>query len=304
MAIFNIATSSGYELPSASWVNNDPTTRPKPLQYDEGPECENAHFPLVAGCNVVYGDRFAISGKLRSGSINTVKSNSNDINAGNPELSIRIVEDNSAIRANYYHEVYGTFVSGFPQSVLYYLPQQTVSTVYATSTKWYGHINPTRNIVEVERDQFLPSNYKDKFSSKNVVLIANSGNIDYNLSQRLNTLVYILGCSAISEPSCNGRIYAYFIRPTGTDNSFDSYYDYQTYENIGLAFNNITNGTFEDSIKIFNVNYSGQIILSVVYDSLYANTEIAVKHPLIDSDYLLFNLSSDDQTNINLEDYQ
>ncbi len=298
MAIFNIAAAIGYELPSASWVNNDPNTRPKPLQFNGGPECKNAHYSLNSGCESLFGDRFAISSKLRSGSFDTVLSNSNEVNKGNPELSIRIVEDNSAIQVNYYNEVYGTFVSGFPQSVLYYLPKQIVSTTYTTSKNFYANSSPTRNVAQTERQQFLPSNFKDKFANKDVVVIAQSGDINSDLSYKTESLVFTL---YNDDP---GRFVCHFIKPTGNMANFnsDTFYPYYIYGALGFSIDTISDPLL-DSDKILNIQSSGEIVLSLVYDSVYINKEVALKHPVINN-YLLITLPSGDITSINLQDYQ
>lgn len=299
MAIFNIAISSGYELPSASWVNNDPNTRPKPLQFNGGPECKNAHYSLNSGCESLFGDRFAISSKLRSGSFDTVLSNSNEVNKGNPELSIRIVEDNSAIQVNYYNEVYGTFVSGFPQSFLYYLPKQTVSTTYTTSKNFYANSSPTRNVAQTERQQFLPSNYKDEFYTKDNILIAGSGDINYELSSQINSLVFTAYNNDVKY------LVSHFIKPTGNNGNFnsDTFYPYYVYGAIGVAIDNVDVNTFTNSNKILNIESSGEIVLSIIYDNMYSNKQITLKHPVINN-YLSLNLPSNDITTINLENYQ
>lgn len=298
MAIFNIAAATGYELPSASWVNNDPNTRPKPLQLNGGSVCRNAHYSVNSGCESLFGDRFAISSKLRSGSLNTVLSNGNEVNKGNPELSIRIVEDNSAIQANYYNEVYGTFVSGFPQSVLYYLPKQTVSTTYTTSKNFYANSSPTRNVTQTEYQQFLPSNFKDKFANKDNVYIVGSGDVDTSLSFKFNTLVFSL------SPDNLGRFVCHFIKPTGNNANLDitTYVPYYNYGNIGIGIDNIKTN-FTDSNRILNITYNNEIIFGLLYDSTYNNMEVAIKHPVIQN-YLLLTLPSEDFTTLNLENYQ
>lgn len=300
MAIYNIALSSGYSTSSASWVNNDADTRAKPSQFIGGVECDtNVAFLPSGVCVQSLGDRFAISSKLRSGSLSTVRSNSNEINSGDPTLSIRIIEDNSAMRANYYNEIYGTFVSGFPNSNLYYLPQQVVSSVFLAGSNFYGKINPTRIVSQVEREQFLPANYKDKFANKDNVYIAVSGDIDNAMSFQLNTLVFSL------FPDSPGRFDCYFIKPTGNNANFnsDTFYPYYTYGNVGIGLDSIKL-SFTDSTKILNVvNSGGEIVIGLVYDGAYVGSEVAVKHPVINN-YLLLTLSSGDLTTINLEDYQ
>lgn len=295
MAIFNIALSSGYELPSASWVNNDPDTRPKPFQYDEGPRCDNAHFSVDTSCKQILGDRFAIQGRLRSGSINTVLSNSNDINAGESGLAIRIVEDGSAIRGNDYDVITNSFTSGFPVSNIYYLPSQIVSTVYSMNTNYYSHRNPTSNIKTNSYQWFLDGNYKDKFNSKNRVLIATE--IDPVLTTRLGKNTYTVQCDgALGCENCCIGVSASFIQPSGDSDS-----NYTTYGNLGIAFD-VKENTINATNVITNINYSGETIVRLIYDSLYSSSEMSIKHPRINN-YLLINLPSVNTT-LNLENYQ
>jgi len=295
MAIFNIAEASGYELPSASWVNNDADVRPKPSQHQEGDECENAHFSVDTSCNLIFGDRFAIQGRLRSGSINTVKSNSNDINAGESGLAIRIVEDGSAIRGNDYDAFTNSFTPGLPVSNIYYLPGQIVSTVYSMTTNYYSHRNPTSNIKNNSYQWFLAGNYKDKFNSKNRILIATE--IDPILTTRLGKNTYTVQCDgSLGCENCCIGVSASFIQPSGDNDS-----NYTTYGNLGIAFD-VKENTINATNVITNINYSGETIVRLIYDSLYSSSEMSIKHPRINN-YLLINLPSVNTT-LNLENYQ
>lgn len=292
MAIYDIIAATGYELPSASWINNNPDTRPKPSQFPEGPKCDNAQFSMDQSCVWNYGDRYLIQGKLRSSSLPTISNNPNFAASG---LAIRIVEDCSAIRANDYDAFTNSFESGFPVSNIYYLPNQIVSSVYRMNNNYYSHRNPTTNIRINSYQWFLPGNYQDKFNSKDIILVAYD--IDPALTARLNKNVYSTICfdNIADGSNCYG-ISASFVQPTG-----DISNDYTTYGNLGIAFD-VINTLLNNSHIITNINHNGELIVRLVHDTIYNGSEISVKHPRINN-YLLLNLPSTNST-LNLEDYQ
>jgi hypothetical protein len=174
-------------------------------------------------------------------------------------LPIRINGTNTAIKLK---------LSSAPD-FLYYLPSQNVSSVFVSGSKKFFSSKNNTNIATKHFQGFLPSNYTDAFYSKNTILT----DVDYDPSSNDALAV-----------STNG-IQCLFVEHEGADLS-----------SYGLAFNIPTKLLELSNINgliILNITLNSDLIVSIVYENFYVNTEVSVKHPLL-SQYLTLNLPNSD----------
>jgi hypothetical protein len=164
----------------------------------------------------------------------------------------------TAIRNGYYN-YYSGVIEADPSALesLYYLPKQNLTINYSMGNKKFN-IN--------ERILFLPANYEDVFNSKQIVILSSP---DPTIGNDSEFATYSSVCS--EEYNCFG-LSVYFLDIGDTKDA----------ELFGVSFNELKSiDSISTSPIILNVKQNNQIIVSVLYNSNYVNTEIVIKHPSI-----------------------
>lgn len=269
MSLFNISLSQSrnyYAIDDWNTGNsrNSISVIPDSLPTQSYPVCTNFFATNSDPCDIrSINDRFASESIIQSSQLNSV-SNDNDP-FFTTELAIRITENTRAIRLG----------NETPTNFLYYLPQQNLSSIYIVGQQFYS--NDT-NILNNDFIGFLPYNYEDKFNSKKIVLLAS---FDPVASENFEANVLSIN---------NSGIIGFFVESEDTDPN-----------NYGLAWNTPDKRSpvqpFLSTITL-SIFKNSSIIVSLIYENIYANNEIVIKHPLI-NEYLAINLPNFD-TEINL----
>lgn len=198
------------------------------------------------------------------------------------QYTIRTLNQSAAIRNGEFNIYTGKFESGPPASSKYYLPKQNISTVYSFNNKYYTYSNKLNAVDNSFKSLFLPENYADIFNNKNLILIAT--NFNFQLSEQNNQRIYSVSCS--DNPGCMGiGITSFFIQPSYDANSSN----YEINGSMGISFDPIIDSNPVDDYLELNIIRQSETIVRIIYDKAYINTEICIKHPLIDN-YLLHTL--------------
>jgi hypothetical protein len=216
------------------------------------------------------------------------KKNQDTIKTYFEPLPIVTSETSKAIRAGFYSRYSNKFIFGYPYVAKYFVPKQNLSSIYAGQS---GSYKNNTKIVGQNYDFVLPENYQDIFNSKSTILNTYQ-NIDFSVS--LNTNVFSTECF---DPQCEG-IFATFVQP-----SFDTNINlYSDSNNFGISFNNkdLFNAPLQNisSPIIVDLKMNNETIVSIVYNQEFILTEVAVKHPLIPTNFTIILPSSDREIHI------
>lgn len=232
-------------------------------------------------------DRFTHCSSMFSSNLGSLVNKDTTKNYLSP-LPITISQTLSAYRSAAWNMFLGTFIDNYPTIYKYYIPTQNINTVFTHSiSQWIKQ----QKVSDKTYDLFLPENYLDEFGSKQIILMPILNN---ELSTILNSAVLTSYCS---QPDDCANISANFIQPT-FDNNDSNYFDTN---NFGISFDAL--GDFDPETTefepiILDVKYSNEVIVNIVYDPIYAGSEVVIKHILINN-YHVINLPNTD-SEINL----
>lgn len=289
MSLFNIATQQTrsinvtndwdlnidqYQINNNNFHNISPATN---TQTQDTLIIDPSSEPINAS-----SDRFTHYSSMFSSRLDSLINRDTVKNYLSP-LPITISQTLSAYRSAAWNMFLGKFIENYPTIYKYYIPTQNINTIFTHSISQWAK---QHKISDKTYDLFLPENYLDEFGSKQIILTPFLNN---ELSTMLNSAVLTAYCSQ-SDDCAN--ISANFIQPT-FDNNDSNYFDAN---NFGISFDALSDfdpETTEFEPIILDVKYSNEVIVNIVYDPIYAGSEVVIKHILINN-YHVINLPNTD----------
>lgn len=263
MAVYNILTKESRNYESTNgWKSDSSVSLNQNKSY-------NLNFSTNSKSS---NNRYVLHSKIKSSDRSDINNQSIYKDYFSP-LSILICNDTLAIKNNLYNIYTGKFFDVFPLTTQYFLPTQQIKTTFNGSQR--------------AKNTPLSQNDFDELTAKDTVLIPH---INVHLSSDLDRIVYSAEC----DNDCAASFVSHFIQPS-YDNETSKYHNINNY---GISFNNPTGEISSLSLLRLTIKKNNEPIISINYNTIFAGTEIVVKHPEM-INYQKFILPSTDlETNI------